>query len=959
MIKNAMTNFRSWLMFMAMIIASSTMALAAVPSAPENLAVPAQGNNIPNGIVLEWQMQGSNTIHDGFKIYLAEGHTSQMSDFSLRDTMPTPFDSLAPGQTRDYYHYLRDLAKGDYTVYVTAYNSDGESVASNLLEVKVKGSKWEDRIYFTTEIPDIINITKNNIWNFNIDAEAETDITIKYDLENAPNGMIINEDTGVITWTPANSGNFEVYVVAYEENDENNRADLWFPIHVFECDTPATIKGTVRNEDGDLIQYGTAGVGTVYNGTTILLYPEYDTEIVNGEFTINADEGDYIVIIHSPGYDRYPSNNLSDVEHVHYACGSYTEIDYTLTRKTGPYSKIKFTSFPTENIIKTFLNQEWTFDFDAEVKDSVEILYKLMYAPEGMTIDSLTGEVAWTPTNIGHYIFDVVAFDPSGNAIEAIETFTTYVYSCTEPITVSGTVNYEPENPGDPLEPITYGFVFMKRVDGLDSAAQFPNQEYYAEIKNGTYSIQADAGTYILFFTGRGEFNSEYWEDAATIDEATEVVLECGNTYTFNALVEEYVEPEVYTVSGTVTDEDTGEGIPYAYIEIIGTSNNNFHLLNVVIADADGEYEVQLYENIDYVFRASTQTLQPSPNDSLVIGGRYIPEYYDNVTDITEATVITLTSDLDNIDFELTKLDDYDNDLYGAVLNNDSTGYLSSWVVAFLVQNNGNNQEYINWGITTTTGDNSGAFHFEGLIPGEYIILAFPEDMEYAPGYYVAGELATLNWKEATRINVSATGSYYGNNIRLNKMKDVVGGGIISGRIGKKGKDGGIVKGEGEPIKGALVYTIAEDGTIVKFERTNELGAFEVDKLANGKYNVIIDKVGFNHLSMWAEITDEQKEVDIEDITLNEMPTSVEERNSAEVNLYPNPVVSQLTVNLGTLENNATISLIDLSGVTLYESTVMSNESHQIDVENLASGMYYLKVKNGEEVTVLPVSISK
>ncbi len=959
--KNAMMNFKSWLMLITMMVVSSAAAFSAVPSAPQDLEVPKEGKDFPFGVILKWEMPDNSPAYDGFNFYLADGFTSQMSDFSLTDSLELMQDSIPMGQMGEFYHFIQGLEKGKYTVYATAKNADGESVASNLVEFQVKSNQWEDRIYFTSEMPTDWTINKNVAWTYDADAESESDLTIKYKLDNEPTGMTIDATTGVVSWTPTESGAFEFTIVAYEEDNEDNEAFLWMPLYVTSCEIAPVVSGTVKNKAGELIERGEVTIIDFDNSDSLGTPQKYfHGTIENGLFSLEADEGEYILIVHAPGYRTFPES-YEDATPFTLACAAQVQFDITLDKHNWNKERINFTTFPTDDDLHIALNENWTFDFDAEADvDDLQLVFSLKDEPQGMTIDASTGVVSWTPTESGRFFFSVMAEDENNNAKAAILMFELYVSTCSSPIIVSGTVNYDPENPGDELEPVEDGaFAVLFSISQSDSLGNhYPQKEFSAPIIDGQYTLEADAGTYYLWFGGRGEFVDEFWENALHIDEATQVTLECGNDYTFNALVEAWQMPDYYTVSGKVTDEATGEGIPYAFVQVIGTNNQNYHMHSVVVTDEDGEYEVELNDQFDYVFRASTDAFRPCPGKDSINTDIYIPEYYDNVTDITAATVITLTEDVENIDFALTKAADYDNTLSGTVFNNDGTAGVKGWVVAFLVETDANNQDHINWGFTAVTTD-TGEFSFEGLIPGDYILLAFPEDFDFAPGYYVQGDLASLNWAEATRITVAATGDYNSNNIKLQKMEDVIGSGIIAGKISKRGKNGGMMEGQGDPITGALVYAVNEDGNIVEFKRTGNMGDFRVDNLANGRYNIVVDKVGFNQLSMYAEITDDRKEITMETMTLNETTTSVEDKVFAEVSLYPNPAVSHITVNLGTLPKDANISLVDATGVTLYNGTVKSNENHKIDVDGIASGMYYLKVKIDEEVTVLPVSIAK
>ncbi|MGO4773872.1 leucine-rich repeat domain-containing protein [Flavobacterium sp. W22_SRS_FK3] len=67
-----------------------------------------------------------------------------------------------------------------------------------------------------------------------------------------------------------------------------------------------------------------------------------------------------------------------------------------------------------------------------------------------------------------------------------------------------------------------------------------------------------------------------------------------------------------------------------------------------------------------------------------------------------------------------------------------------------------------------------------------------------------------------------------------------------------------------------------------------------------------------------------------------------------DVSLYPNPVDSELFMQLNTADK-ATIQLIDTTGKVLIQKTVTASEN-SIDTSNLATGLYFVKVKSSEGI---------
>lgn len=77
-------------------------------------------------------------------------------------------------------------------------------------------------------------------------------------------------------------------------------------------------------------------------------------------------------------------------------------------------------------------------------------------------------------------------------------------------------------------------------------------------------------------------------------------------------------------------------------------------------------------------------------------------------------------------------------------------------------------------------------------------------------------------------------------------------------------------------------------------------------------------------------------------------PSNINEPNPlAQISVYPNPAISQLTVT--NLPANSTVSISDITGRVIYTQQAKHNTLH-IPVKQWGSGMYFVKIKSGESV---------
>jgi hypothetical protein len=74
------------------------------------------------------------------------------------------------------------------------------------------------------------------------------------------------------------------------------------------------------------------------------------------------------------------------------------------------------------------------------------------------------------------------------------------------------------------------------------------------------------------------------------------------------------------------------------------------------------------------------------------------------------------------------------------------------------------------------------------------------------------------------------------------------------------------------------------------------------------------------------------------------------EQNTVEVNVYPNPVVDEVHIQcLGLSSDNFEVSIYDLNGKLLLKESLLYFQQ-KIDLSNLLSGYYILKIGNDQKL---------
>lgn len=630
-------------------------------------------------------------------------------------------------------------------------------------------------------------------------------------------------------------------------------------------------------------------------------------------------------------------------------------VDY---RSNGlPSATFQFQSigswFAPKNVLYTYdANVLMRTSADTLIKvpeDGKSIKYSLAKQPPGMTIDAQTGKITWMPTMYGEYYVYVMATIQFQGALSTIsEAISISVRNCPEITTIYGRVNDES---GAPIEK---GIVIISSSRTNDSNTTNNSQYFTAKIENGTYGFSVDEGTFYLQATG-GDFEPEWYKDSPTLQSSTPVTFSCGDTIRVDFTVKRNPTSQFDTLRGMVTDKVTGQPIAAAIVEFSNAKNSRPNSAQyTATTDTKGNYAVQLPSDQLYVARCSDQGIFDPTTANWIV--QYIPQYYKEVSLLTEATIINPSDKIAGYNFRLVRKPDaqFKGNIRGTLVASDGH-ILAGKVMAFPIKDTRNE-------VLTTDVLIDGTYSFTNVATGNYVLFAVATQEAYVPGFYRAGRTATLSWGEATVISVGMQADSPTYTITLDPLSAIKGKGRIRGTIGK-GK--GIVKGEtplaADPLSGAMVYAIDANGKVCAYSWSDGNGAFETSELLKGKYTLVASKIGYKEYTAEVEIADEDitTETNVELSTAD--PSGVEENtfvNSAVV--FPNPATENISVEF-TGEGATTVQLLNPLGGEVLSGTITSTglTRYTFSSVGLSSGRYFVKISSGNHVSVLPVSIIK
>jgi len=709
----------------------------------------------------------------------------------------------------------------------------------------------------------------------------------------------------------------------------------------------------------------------------------FDIYIAEGE-TENLDDFRLLATVDGvgrgtdgkPRFYTYSAEDLADGVYTFFIVarnddGESPRTSIKVVHVEKPKAKLTFVSAPTK---VGYVNQGYRYQAKATSNVGGTIRYSLVDAPEGMVIVEETGVIEWAPTEEGRYEITVKATVTleNGEVLETEQRFVIEVKAKKEDpkeepkdgkcVIVKGSVVSDPQT-NTQLKGVVVAWrtdVVNNNTDGKDRAQTI----YKAEIERGMFEIKVPAGTYKFVVEGP-DFESEWYENATSADEATAKSVECNSVLELRFTVASKPMPELVAVSGTVVDEESGAPIQgVVTFEAVGDKEKRIAQVVRAETNEEGKYEANLAKGVSYVASAKAS------NRSSV---RYAVEYYSETADPQLATPIKLDDARDDINFTLAALPVYANSISGTLVNADGaaiTGVISAYM---LVDKEGKEKDNDDRPLhkkfvysVETSAD--GSYSFSNLEPGTYILFAKPSARPNVPGWHVEGGTASREWKDASRIEVGETSSIDGATITLAigekelRGQGHVRGWVVHNRSQAVGKSGDGVQGAAT-VQGALILAIDERGTVIDWALTDEVGGYSLTTIPVGTITVLADRVGLRPAQSTVVVDGDARATREVNLGLNDVTSSIENPSVLSengYNLWPNPAATSVTMQFPSHEGTATIAVIGTDGSTISTMVVEAGADLTrvvIPTETLATGRYMIRGTVGTRSFALPLSV--
>jgi hypothetical protein len=585
----------------------------------------------------------------------------------------------------------------------------------------------------------------------------------------------------------------------------------------------------------------------------------------------------------------------------------------------------------------SYVKLEWKGDIKSSIRN---MSYFNIYRKSGAAGD--TGSFKklyknvftnmWEDVNVqkgNTYSYFVTASNHSGESLGS-DTVVVTLDSAMVKAVVTGTLKDAAS--GNPIAKAHVSFILLSgwNLDNLKTDS------------TGTFSAHVTPGTYIIYSSADG-YVPEYFDNVTHIKDATKVTIKSGDSLNFNITLTKKVTPKKFIISGTVRDS-LGNPLKAA-IAVYNVAQNSWsRIYYEAFTNSSGVYSIQVKQGDTLVVYAAS------------VDKAYSPQFYNGENTFQSADRIAITKDTSGIDFVLMHKPVYNNGISGVVMNSDSVG-VPSIVQAIREDDLNLAHRY------TIKSDSLGNYSFQHMNPGQYILLAIPQN-GYKPTFFKYDGTQTLRWKDADSVIVASTGTVTGINFNVTALSDS-GAATVNGNV----KDN-----SNHPLDGAFVYAVDGNQQVYSFGISDKEGNYTISGLVPGSYNVTSQLYGYNDAQTNSVSVDYSTQFSTtSSFTLSpEAVTSVIKstpmlssiKNFALNQNYPNPFNPSTVISYSVpYQSKVTIKVYNILGkevaTLLDENKAAGNYSIAFNAGQLSSGVYFYQLTSGNFISTKKLVLLK
>ena len=294
-------------------------------------------------VMLGWFGMQGNDVPGSYNVYQASKETEDLTKFTKIGSVVV--DPAKPPRENFYTYNVENLAAGTYTFFVRAVWGNEESARTMIKVVTIK-DKSEKKVIIVS-VP-LKNGSAGKRYTYPVRAETNAGTKIRYGIVNGPEGMTIDQETGLIVWESPRAGRYEIKIKAWVE--VGGQIIMTYQTYVLEIggdkpkeETCATFKGAVTIEGANATANGVVTawrmeriVRTPNGDTSVGYRPVYTAKIVAGKYELKVPAGTYKLRVEGEAFVAEWFENaveLADAKSVTIECDQAETINFVVAKR--------------------------------------------------------------------------------------------------------------------------------------------------------------------------------------------------------------------------------------------------------------------------------------------------------------------------------------------------------------------------------------------------------------------------------------------------------------------------------------------------------------------------------------------------------------------------------------------------------------------------------------------------
>ena len=294
-------------------------------------------------VMLGWFGMQGNDVPGSYNVYQASKETEDLTKFTKIGSVVV--DPAKPPRENFYTYNVENLAAGTYTFFVRAVWGNEESARTMIKVVTIK-DKSEKKVIIVS-VP-LKNGSAGKRYTYPVRAETNAGTKIRYGIVNGPEGMTIDQETGLIVWESPRAGRYEIKIKAWVE--VGGQIIMTYQTYVLEIsgDTPKTetcaaFKGIVSIDGSNAAANGVVTawrmeriVRTPNGDTTESFRPVYSAKVIQGRYELKVPAGTYKLRVEGESFVAEWFENvieLADAKSVTIECDQKETIDFVVAKR--------------------------------------------------------------------------------------------------------------------------------------------------------------------------------------------------------------------------------------------------------------------------------------------------------------------------------------------------------------------------------------------------------------------------------------------------------------------------------------------------------------------------------------------------------------------------------------------------------------------------------------------------